>query len=88
LDGISKIPSSHGDKCSDCDLVGCDTTLQEVDNTTAQEYAAFIFTVSSAPEDENSMSFENNFNQKTNEEFKMLLILAPCSILPLIVLIR
>jgi hypothetical protein len=35
-----------------------------VDTTTAVEYAAFIFTVSFAPEDGDITFFENNLNQK------------------------
>ena len=51
--------------------------LQEVDTTTAEEYAAFTFTYSKLypTEEEDSMFFKNNPNQENNEEFKMFLML-------------
>jgi len=52
----------------------------------AEEYAAFIFTHSELypPEDEDSMFFKNNLNQKNNTEFTMflMLILPSKSLLP------
>jgi hypothetical protein len=48
-----------------------------VDTTKAEEYAAFIFTYSELylPEDEDSMLFNNNLNQKINEQFTTFLML-------------
>jgi hypothetical protein len=52
-----------------------------VDTTIAEEYAAFTFTVSFAPEDGDSIFFENNLNPRNSDEVKMLFVLTSSSLL-------